>query len=46
MSDIIQQHYGSVVDKPGDNLLAEFESAVNAVECAMAIQAKNTFRMA
>ena len=38
MSDIIQQHSGRVVDNPGDNLLAEFSSAVDAVECAVAIQ--------
>jgi len=34
MSDLIQQHSGRVVDNPGDNLLAEFSSAVDAVECA------------
>lgn len=38
MSDSIQQHSGRVVDTPGDNLLAEFSSAVNAVECAVEIQ--------
>jgi len=38
MSDLIQQHSGRVVDNPGDNLLAEFGSAVDAVECAVAIQ--------
>ena len=38
MSDLIQQHSGRVVDSPGDNLLAEFSSAVDAVECAVAIQ--------
>ena len=38
MSDLIQQHSGRVVDNPGDNLLAEFSSAVNAVECAGYIQ--------
>jgi adenylate cyclase len=40
MSDIIQQHSGRVVDNPGDNLLAEFSSAVDAVECAVEIQKK------
>ncbi len=38
MSDQIQQHSGRVVDTPGDNLLAEFSSAVDAVECAVDIQ--------
>ena len=38
MSDLIQQHSGRVVDNPGDNLLAEFPSAVNAVEAAVQIQ--------
>ena len=40
MSDLIQQHSGRVVDNPGDNLLAEFSSAVDAVEAAVAIQKK------
>src|SRR5712691_4331697 len=34
----IQQHRGRVVDSPGDNLLAEFASAVDAVQCAVAVQ--------
>ena len=38
MSDLIQQHSGRVVDNPGDNLLAEFGSAVDAVEAAVQIQ--------
>jgi len=38
MSGFIQQHSGRVVDNPGDNLLAEFSSAVDAVECAVHIQ--------
>ena len=38
MSDLIQQHSGRVVDNPGDNLLAEFSSAVDAVGCAVQIQ--------
>ena len=40
MSDIIRQHTGRVVDNPGDNLLAEFASAVDAVQCAVEIQKK------
>jgi len=38
MSEYIQQHTGRVVDSPGDNLLAEFGSAVDAVQCAVKIQ--------
>ena len=40
MSNQIQQHSGRVVDNPGDNLLAEFSSAVDAVKCAVRIQNK------
>jgi len=38
MSDLIMQHSGRVIDSPGDNLLAEFGSAVDALECAVYIQ--------
>ncbi|MBT8365223.1 MAG: adenylate/guanylate cyclase domain-containing protein, partial [Deltaproteobacteria bacterium] len=38
MTVLIQQHRGRVVDAPGDNLLAEFTSAVDAVTCAVEIQ--------
>ena len=38
MSDLIEHHSGRVVDSPGDNLLAEFASAVDAVQCAVEIQ--------
>ena len=38
MADLIQQHHGRVVDAPGDNLLAEFGSVVDAVQCAVEIQ--------
>ena len=38
MTSLIQQQRGRVVDSPGDNLLAEFASAVDAVQCAVAIQ--------
>jgi adenylate cyclase len=38
MTSLIQQHRGRVVDAPGDNLLAEFTSAVDAVTCAVKIQ--------
>lgn len=38
MATHIHAHRGRVVDSPGDNLLAEFASVVDAVECAVAIQ--------
>ena len=38
ISTRIQQHRGRVVDAPGDNLLAEFASVVDAVRCAVEIQ--------
>jgi len=38
LSTLIQQHNGKVLDSPGDNLLAEFASVVDAVQCAVAIQ--------
>ncbi len=40
MSNLIIHHSGRVVDSPGDNLLAEFSSAVDAVECAVEVQKK------
>src|SRR5215475_15773469 len=38
MGSLIQQYRGRVVDDPGDNLLAEFPSVVEAVQCAVTIQ--------
>ncbi len=38
MRGLIQQHRGRVVDAPGDNILAEFASVVDAVQCAVEIQ--------
>jgi TolB-like protein len=38
IADIIQQHHGRVVDSPGDNILAEFASVVDAVNGAIKIQ--------
>ena len=38
MTTFIQQYRGRVVDSPGDNILAEFASVVDAVECAEKIQ--------
>ena len=34
----VQDHRGRVVDSPGDNVLAEFVSTVEAVKCAVKIQ--------
>jgi adenylate cyclase len=38
MSACVEKHDGRVVDAVGDNLLAEFESAVDAVQCAVEVQ--------
>jgi adenylate cyclase len=38
MASAIDGHHGRVVDSPGDNLLAEFASVVDAVQCAVKIQ--------
>jgi len=38
IADLTQQYRGRVVDSPGDNLLAEFSSVVDAVNCAVEIQ--------
>jgi len=38
MASLIKQHRGRVVDSPGDNVLAEFSSVVDAVQCAVAVQ--------
>ena len=38
MADLIREYNGRVLDAPGDNLLAEFASAVDAVQCAMVVQ--------
>src|SRR5262245_33252327 len=35
---LVQEHRGRVVDSPGDNVLAEFASVVDAVQCAVAVQ--------
>jgi len=37
-ADLIEEHRGRVVDSPGDNLLAEFGSVVDAVQCAVEVQ--------
>jgi adenylate cyclase len=38
MAHLIEKYRGRVVDAPGDNLLAEFGSVVDATECAVKIQ--------
>src|SRR5215471_6513219 len=35
---LIERHHGRFVNSAGDSVLAEFASAVNAVECAVEIQ--------
>jgi TolB-like protein/class 3 adenylate cyclase/cytoskeletal protein CcmA (bactofilin family) len=38
IADLIAQHRGRMVDSPGDNVLAEFASVVDAAQCAVAVQ--------
>jgi TolB-like protein/class 3 adenylate cyclase/Flp pilus assembly protein TadD len=38
MTHLVQQYRGRVVDSPGDNVLAEFTSVVDAVNCGVEIQ--------
>jgi len=38
ISDLVDKHQGRVVDTPGDNILAEFNSTLNAVNSAVEIQ--------
>jgi len=38
LADLIEQHRGRIVDSPGDNILAEFASVVDAAQCAVAVQ--------
>jgi adenylate cyclase len=38
MFALIKQHRGRLIDSPGDNLLAEFASVVDAVQCGVAVQ--------
>jgi adenylate cyclase len=38
INDLVQQYRGRIVDSPGDNILAEFTSVVDAVNCAVEIQ--------
>lgn len=38
VTELIESHHGRVVDAPGDNILAEFNGALNAVNSAIEIQ--------
>jgi len=38
IADLVQQFRGRIVDTPGDNILADFTSVVDAVNCAVEIQ--------
>src|SRR4030042_7018975 len=38
MRSLVGQYRGRVVDAPGDNVLAEFASVVDAVQCAVELQ--------
>ena len=38
INDLTQQYRGRIIDTPGDNILAEFTSVVDAVNCAVEIQ--------
>jgi adenylate cyclase len=38
MANLVQHHHGRVVDAWGDNMLAEFVSVVDAVQCGVEIQ--------
>jgi len=38
ISTLVSEHRGRVVDSPGDNILAEFASVVDAVKCAVKVQ--------
>ncbi len=40
LGELIQQHRGRVIDSPGDNMLAEFASVVDAVQCAVSFQSQ------
>ena len=38
INDLVQQYRGRIVDTPGDNILAEYSSVVDAVNCAVEVQ--------
>ncbi len=45
LTSLIEQHHGRVVDSPGDNMLAELVSVVEAVQSAVAIQRRPCCRL-
>lgn len=40
IAQLIENHHGRVVDAPGDNILAMFDSSLNAIQSAIEIQEK------
>ena len=38
MDGLIAEHRGRIVNTAGDSVLAEFPSAINAVQCAVGVQ--------
>ncbi len=38
IAELVEEHRGRVVDAPGDNVLAEFPTALEAVQCAVELQ--------
>jgi class 3 adenylate cyclase len=38
ITTLVQKQHGSLVDSPGDNILVDFTSVVEAVRCAVEIQ--------
>ncbi len=46
INEFIEEYKGRVVDAPGDNLLTEFSSVTNAVECAVKIQQELKYKNA
>ncbi len=44
IADLAAEHRGRVVDSPGDNILAEFPSVLDATECAVEVQRVLTAR--
>ena len=44
IASLVQNFGGRVVDSPGDNLLSEFYSVIEAVQCAVEIQKQLKFK--